>query len=193
MKKPITRTVAYLSLFTLFLCTASISAQFKINIPKIPKITRDKPQTPQTTSEDASTASPSSSANPVSTRTSEIRAGIPIPGAKVFFSTTPFTNGNAGAKSTFTSQEFIYGRIELNKSISDTSTITMDKIASKDKKTENSVWGKKSAWCDLSGKIDGKDYGAAILDHPSNPRHPSNWHVRHYGLLSANVFDTPSI
>lgn len=78
--------------------------------------------------------------------------------------------------------------VRLNKAISDTSVITQEKVTSKDKKTENTVWGKKSPWCDLSGKIDGKDYGAAILDHPSNPRHPSNWHVRHYGLLSANVF-----
>ena len=78
--------------------------------------------------------------------------------------------------------------VRLNKAISDTSTITMEKIVSADKKTENTVWGKKSPWCDMSGKIDGKDYGAAILDHPSNPRSPSNWHVRHYGLLSANVF-----
>jgi len=78
--------------------------------------------------------------------------------------------------------------LRLNKPISDTSVITMKDIVSSDKKTEKDVWGKKSPWCDMSGQIDGKWYGAAILDHPSNPRHPSNWHVRHYGLLGANVF-----
>lgn len=79
--------------------------------------------------------------------------------------------------------------IRLNKPISDTSVITLaGGTASKERKTEKDVWGKQAAWCDLSGKIDGKWYGAAILDHPSNPRHPSNWHVRHYGLMGANVF-----
>jgi hypothetical protein len=28
----------------------------------------------------------------------------------------------------------------------------------------------------------------AVLDHPANPRHPSTWHVRQYGLLAANIF-----
>jgi hypothetical protein len=79
--------------------------------------------------------------------------------------------------------------VRVAKPISDTSVITLSTgVVSKDKKTENTVWGKKAAWCDLSGKIDGKTYGAAIFDHPANPRHPGNWHVRHYGLMGANVF-----
>lgn len=79
--------------------------------------------------------------------------------------------------------------IRLNDAISKTSTITQaGGVVSKSIKEEKNVWGKKADWCDLSGKIDGKDYGAAILDHPSNPRHPGNWHVRHYGLLAANIF-----
>ena len=53
---------------------------------------------------------------------------------------------------------------------------------------EANVWGKKAAWCDISGQIGGKTYGIAVLDHPENPRHPSNWHVRRYGLIGANVF-----
>lgn len=53
---------------------------------------------------------------------------------------------------------------------------------------ESKVWGKKAAWCDISGEIGGKTYGIAVLDHPENPRHPSNWHVRRYGLMGANVF-----
>jgi hypothetical protein len=28
----------------------------------------------------------------------------------------------------------------------------------------------------------------AIFDHPSNPRHPTWWHVRDYGLFAANPF-----
>jgi hypothetical protein len=53
---------------------------------------------------------------------------------------------------------------------------------------EKDCWGKRAAWCDISGTIGGKPYGVAVLDHPANPRHPGNWHVRQYGLLSANIF-----
>ncbi|SDE23415.1 hypothetical protein [Niabella drilacis] len=36
-----------------------------------------------------------------------------VPAAKFYFSDQPFTGSNAGAKTSFTSQEFIYGRLEL--------------------------------------------------------------------------------
>ena len=36
--------------------------------------------------------------------------------------------------------------------------------------------------------IDGKTIGMAIFDHPSNPRHPTWWHARYYGLVAANPF-----
>lgn len=53
---------------------------------------------------------------------------------------------------------------------------------------EKAVWGKSANWCDASGQIDGKPYGVAIFDHPSNPRHPTCWHTREYGLHAANCF-----
>ena len=53
---------------------------------------------------------------------------------------------------------------------------------------EKLVWGKPAEWCDESGKIDGKPYGIAIFDHPSNPRHPTTWHSRAYGLVAPNAF-----
>jgi hypothetical protein len=53
---------------------------------------------------------------------------------------------------------------------------------------EKAVWGKPSNWCDYSGEIAGEKVGIAILDHPSNPRHPVRWHVRGYGLFAANPF-----
>lgn len=58
----------------------------------------------------------------------------------------------------------------------------------KSSKEEKAVWGKAADWCDESGEIDGKPYGVAIFDNLANPRHPSTWHVRLYGLMSANIF-----
>ncbi len=53
--------------------------------------------------------------------------------------------------------------------------------------TEN-IWGKASRWVDYSGQVEGKMVGIAIFDHPSNPKHPTHWHARGYGLFSANPF-----
>jgi hypothetical protein len=55
-------------------------------------------------------------------------------------------------------------------------------------KGEAQVWGKPSPWVDYSGPIGDKTYGIAIFDHPSNPKHPTYWHVRAYGLFAANIF-----
>ena len=53
--------------------------------------------------------------------------------------------------------------------------------------TEN-IWGAAARWVDYSAKVGGKPVGVAILDHPSNLRHPSRWHARGYSLSSANPF-----
>lgn len=53
---------------------------------------------------------------------------------------------------------------------------------------DTKTWGKRAAWCDYNGKVDGKAVGIAIFDHPSNPVHPTYWHVRDYGLFAANPF-----
>jgi len=50
------------------------------------------------------------------------------------------------------------------------------------------TWGKRAAWCDYSGPVEGRTHGIAIFDHPGNPRHPTWWHVRDYGLFAANPF-----
>jgi hypothetical protein len=50
------------------------------------------------------------------------------------------------------------------------------------------TWGKRAAWCDYYGPVDGEVVGVAIFDHPDNPRHPTWWHVRSYGLFAANPF-----
>jgi hypothetical protein len=53
---------------------------------------------------------------------------------------------------------------------------------------EAGIWGKRSDWVDHFGEIDGEKLGVAILDHPANPRHPTYWHSRAYGLFAANIF-----
>ena len=50
------------------------------------------------------------------------------------------------------------------------------------------VWGKAAKWVNYWGPVDGKMVGIAIFDHPKNPRHPTTWHARDYGLVTANPF-----
>jgi hypothetical protein len=53
---------------------------------------------------------------------------------------------------------------------------------------EAGVWGKRSPWVDYSGELDGQKVGIVMMDHPGNPRHPTYWHSRGYGLHSINPF-----
>jgi hypothetical protein len=53
---------------------------------------------------------------------------------------------------------------------------------------DKDIWGKRAKWVDYWGTIDGKVVGCAIFDHPANPRHPTWWHARDYGLIAANPF-----
>lgn len=48
-------------------------------------------------------------------------------------------------------------------------------------------WGRPADWVDYSGPVDGRMVGLAIFDHPGN-RPRARWHVRDYGLFSANPF-----
>ena len=61
-------------------------------------------------------------------------------------------------------------------------------VASTGKETEKQVWGSRAAWVDYYGKIKGEAVGLALMDHPGNPRHPTYWHSRSYGLFAANPF-----
>ncbi len=53
---------------------------------------------------------------------------------------------------------------------------------------DGETWGKRAKWVDYFGPVDEKTVGVAMFDHPSNPRHPTWWHVRDYGLFAANPF-----
>ncbi len=50
------------------------------------------------------------------------------------------------------------------------------------------IWGKNAAWVYYWGKVGEAEVGVGIFDHPSNPRHPTTWHARDYGLIAANPF-----
>jgi hypothetical protein len=56
--------------------------------------------------------------------------------------------------------------------------------------TDKDAWSKRAAWVDYSGPVDGEILGVAILNHPASFRHPTSWHVRTYGLFTANCFGT---
>jgi hypothetical protein len=53
---------------------------------------------------------------------------------------------------------------------------------------DDATWGKRAKWCDYYGPVEGKTVGIAIFDNPGNPRYPTWWHVRDYGLFAANPF-----
>jgi arylsulfatase A-like enzyme len=55
---------------------------------------------------------------------------------------------------------------------------------------DKDAWGKRAEWCEYSGEVDGQRLGISILNHPQSFRSPTTWHVRTYGLFTANPFGT---
>ncbi len=56
---------------------------------------------------------------------------------------------------------------------------------------EKELFAKPARWADYSGPItDTATEGVTWFDHPSNPRHPTHWHVRDDGWMSA-AFSLP--
>jgi hypothetical protein len=58
--------------------------------------------------------------------------------------------------------------------------------------TAAECWGKPAKWNDYSGTLEGQNLGIAVMDHPNNLRHPTAWHIREYGLYTANCFGLAS-
>jgi hypothetical protein len=61
-------------------------------------------------------------------------------------------------------------------------------LSSEGKVGEKNIWGKRANWVDYSGSVAGEKLGVAIFDNPSNPKHPTYWHARGYGLFAVNPF-----
>lgn len=56
--------------------------------------------------------------------------------------------------------------------------------------TDKDAWSKRAPWVDYSGPVEGETVGVAMLNHPNSFRYPTSWHVRTYGLFTANCFGT---
>lgn len=62
------------------------------------------------------------------------------------------------------------------------------KIINSNGTTNDEAWGKAATWCDYNGPVEGEHLGIAMLNHPGSFRAPTRWHVRGYGLFTANPF-----
>jgi hypothetical protein len=61
-------------------------------------------------------------------------------------------------------------------------------IVNSEGQTDRGAWGQRAAWCDYHGPVKGKTVGIAIMTHPDSLRFPAYWHVRTYGLFTANMW-----
>ena len=52
--------------------------------------------------------------------------------------------------------------------------------------TAGKAWGKRARWVALQGIKQDRIVGVAMMNHPESINYPSYWHVRGYGLFSAN-------
>ena len=50
------------------------------------------------------------------------------------------------------------------------------------------IWGKRASWVSYWASFEDRELAISIFDHPSNPRYPTWWHARDYGLVAANPF-----
>lgn len=62
------------------------------------------------------------------------------------------------------------------------------KIVNSEGIADKEAWSKAAKWCDYTGPVEGEALGIAFLNHPSSYRYPTRWHVRTYGLFTANPF-----
>lgn len=53
---------------------------------------------------------------------------------------------------------------------------------------EAGVWGKRSEWVALRGKVNNQEVTLVIFNHPESTSFPTFWHARAYGLFAANPF-----
>ena len=65
-------------------------------------------------------------------------------------------------------------------------TSTGEYLNSEGERTEENIWGKRSAWVRLEGVKDERRIGIVIFHHPESINFPTYWHARGYGCFAAN-------
>ena len=80
-------------------------------------------------------------------------------------------------------------RVPTSMSLTDGKGHIVNSVGDRDGKT----WSKAADWVDYHGQVDGEQLGIAFLNHPSSFRYPTRWHVRDYGLFTANAFGPKSL
>ncbi|MCM2370220.1 DUF6807 domain-containing protein [Aporhodopirellula aestuarii] len=66
------------------------------------------------------------------------------------------------------------------------------KIINSEGDVDDDTWSRAAKWCDYHGPVEGEHLGIAFFNHPSSYRFPTRWHVRGYGLFTANPFASKS-
>lgn len=66
-------------------------------------------------------------------------------------------------------------------------------ILTSEGKTDAAAWGTRAKWCSYYGPLEGEMVGITMFNHPTSFRYPTPWHVRTYGLLTANPFGTKNL
>lgn len=50
------------------------------------------------------------------------------------------------------------------------------------------IWGRRAGWVTYVGRHGGRTLGVSMIEAATNPRYPTWWHARDYGLFAANPF-----
>jgi hypothetical protein len=95
----------------------------------------------------------------------------------------------ADGDATFADTKEGFFAIRVDRTLRQKGPVAKGAIADSEGRKDGAVWGKKSTWVAFTGPDEKNEPAViAILDHPSNLRHPTWWHARDYGLLAANPF-----
>lgn len=79
--------------------------------------------------------------------------------------------------------------VRVDRSLRMNGPLAKGQMADSEGRTNADIWGKRASWVAFHGPDEkGEPAVIAILEHPSSFRHPTWWHARGYGLLSANPF-----
>ena len=123
--------------------------------------------------------------NTICKDTTEIRSGLTEGGRYIDYKVTVHaSNGDITFDDTKEGTMSIrtHPALRLKGAVAKGSAINSEGITGK------AIWGQIAKWVDYWGPIGDKTVGIAIFDHPDNPRHPTTWMAREYGMVNVNPF-----